>query len=57
MKKGLDRLAAANVQNISLSNFDTLIEVAAEEGYIQKADCQRLRKFRDDPGDESWMVK
>ena len=57
MKKGLERLAAANVQNISLSNFDALIEVAAEEGYIQKEDCDRLRKFRDNPSDESWMSK
>ena len=57
MKKGLERLAAANVQNISLSNFDALIDVAAEEGYIQKADCDRLRKFRDNPSDESWMKK
>jgi orotate phosphoribosyltransferase len=57
MQKGLDRLAAANVQNISLSNFDALIEVAAEEGYIQPGDVERLKKFRDNPSDESWMVK
>ena len=57
MKKGLERLAAANVQNISLSNFDVLIEVAAEEGYIKPEDCERLRKFRDNPSDESWMEK
>ena len=55
MQKGLDRLAAAQVQNISLSNFDTLIEVAAEEGYIPKEACARLRQFRDNPSDESWM--
>ena len=57
MQKGLDRLAAANVQNISLSNFDALIEVAAEEGYIQPGDVERLKKFRDNPSDESWMQK
>jgi len=57
MQKGLERLAAANVQNISLSNFDALIEVAAEEGYIQPGDVERLKKFRDNPSDESWMVK
>jgi len=57
MKKGLDRLAAANVKNVSLSNLDTLVEVAAEEGYIQPEDCERLIKFRNNPADESWMNK
>ena len=57
MKKGLDRLAAANVENHSLSNLDALVQVAAEEGYIKKEDCARLLQFRDDPGDESWMRK
>ena len=55
MKKGLERLAAANVQNVSLSNFDALIQVAAQEGYIQPQDCARLLQFRDNPSDESWM--
>ena len=55
MKKGIDRLAAANVKNVSLSNLDTLVEVAAEEGYIQKEDCERLIKFRNNPSDESWI--
>ncbi len=55
MKKGLDRLAAANVQNVSLSNLDALVDVAAQEGYIQPADRERLLKFRDHPSDESWM--
>ena len=57
MKKGIDRLAAANVKNVSLSNLDTLVEVAAEEGYIQPEDCERLIKFRNNPSDESWMNK
>ena len=57
MKKGLDRLAAANVENHSLSNLDALVQVAAEEGYIKGEDCARLLQFRDDPGDESWMRK
>jgi len=57
MKKGLERLAAANVQNVSLSNLDVLVEVAAKEGYIQPADVSRLLKFRDNPSDESWMHK
>ncbi len=55
MKKGLDRLAAANVQNYSLSNLDALVEAAVEEGYIAEEDKQRLLKFRDNPADESWM--
>jgi len=55
MKKGLDRLAAAQVQNISLCSLDALVEVAAREGYIQTEDQARLLRFRDNPGDESWM--
>ncbi|MDE7462271.1 MAG: orotate phosphoribosyltransferase [Muribaculaceae bacterium] len=55
MKKGLERLAAANVENNSLSNFDTLVEVAAEEGYIKPEDRVRLKKFMSNPSDESWM--
>ena len=55
MKKGLDRLAAANVENHSLSNFDTLVDVAAEEGRIKPGDVERLKKFRDNPSDESWI--
>lgn len=57
MQKGLDRLAAANVKNISLTNFDTIAEVAAEEGYIKPEDIQRLIAFRNDPSDESWINK
>ena len=55
MQKGLDRLAAANVKNISLTNFDTIAEVAAEEGYIKPEDIQRLIAFRNNPSDESWI--
>jgi len=55
MKKGLVRLEEANVKNISLSNFDTLVEVAAEEGYIKKEDIERLIAFRNNPSDESWI--
>ncbi|MBP3439647.1 MAG: orotate phosphoribosyltransferase [Tidjanibacter sp.] len=57
MKKGLERLAAANVVNYSLSNFDTLVSVAVEEGYIASADEARLRQFMANPQDESWMQK
>lgn len=55
MKKGLVRLEEANVKNISLSNFDVLVEVAAEEGYIKKEDKERLIAFRNNPSDESWI--
>ena len=55
MKKGLERLADANVRNISLTNFDVIAEVAAEEGYIKPEDVQRLIKFRNNPSDESWI--
>ncbi len=55
MKKATDRLAAANVTNHSLSNLDTLVEVAAEEGYIEPVWKNRILKFRDNPSDTSWM--
>ena len=51
----LDRMAAANVKNVSLSNFDVLAEVAAEEGYIKDEDIKRLISFRNNPSDESWI--
>ena len=55
MKKGLTRLAEANVKNISLTNFDVIAEVAAEEGYIKEEDIARLIAFRNNPSDESWI--
>lgn len=55
MKKGLVRLEEANVKNISLTNFDVIAEVAAEEEYIKKEDVAKLLKFRDNPSDESWI--
>lgn len=55
MKKGLDRLAAAGVENHSLSNLDAVCEVAAREGYIKESDIARLKAFRDNPSDESWI--
>ena len=57
MQKGIERLAAANVINHSLSNFDVLCDVAAEDGYIKPEDIERLKKFRANPSDESWMNK
>ncbi len=56
MQKGLDRLAQAQVRNVSLTNFDVIASVAAEEGYIQPADVQRLIAFRNNPSDESWIT-
>ena len=56
MRKGLERLAAANVKNVSLTNFDTIAQVAAEENYIRPEDIARLIAFRDNPSDESWIV-
>ena len=55
MKKGLERLEAANVKNISLTDFDTIVEVAAKENYIKEEDKERLIKFRNNPSDESWI--
>lgn len=56
MKTGCEHLKAAGVVNHSLSNFDVLIEVAAEEGYIRREDTERLLAFRNDPRDESWIA-
>ena len=55
MKKGLERLAAANVKNVSLTNFDVIAQVAAEQKYIKPEDVARLLQFRNDPSDESWI--
>ena len=55
MQKGLDRLAAANVENHSLCTFDVIARVAAEENYIRPEDVERLLRFRDNPSDESWI--
>lgn len=54
LQKGIDRLAAAGIQNFSLSNFDAVCEVAAAEKRIQEADIVRLKQFRANPSDESW---
>ena len=55
MQKGLDRMAAANVKNVSLCDLDALVKVAAESGYIQPGDQERILKFRSNPSDESWI--
>ena len=53
MKFSIDRLAAANVKNVSLTDFDVVAKVAAEEGYIDPEDIERLMAFRDNPTDQS----
>ncbi len=55
LQKGLDRLAAANVTNYSLSNFDAVCDIAAAEGKIRTEDIVRLKTFRENPSDESWI--
>jgi len=55
MEKGIDRLQAANVKNVSLTNFDEIVKAAAEEGYIKAEDKERLIAFRNNPSDESWI--
>lgn len=57
MKKSVDRLAEAKVQNVSLTDLDTVAQAAAEEGYIRPEDQKRLLAFRDNPSDESWIQK
>ncbi len=55
MKKGIERLAEAEVKNVSLSNIDAVVEVAAADGYIKAEDGAKILKFRDNPSDESWI--
>ena len=57
MQKGLERLKAADVKNISLTDFDCITEIAAKEGYIKQEDIKRLIAFRNNPSDESWIGK
>lgn len=57
MRKGIDRMAAAGIEWISLTDFDEVIAAAAENGYIPEGDISRLKAFRDNPSDESWIGK
>jgi orotate phosphoribosyltransferase len=57
MKKGIDRMAEAGIEWVSLTNFDEVIVAAADIGYISSDDIARLRAFRDNPSDESWIGK
>ena len=56
LKKGIDRLAAAEIENTSLSNYNALVAVAAETGYIAEADIKKLEAFQKNPSDESWIT-
>ncbi len=55
LRRGLERLEAARVTNHSLSNFDAVCEIAAAEGKIKTEDIDRLKRFRENPSDESWI--
>ena len=55
MQRGLERLAEAKVKNVSLTDFDHIASVAAQEGYIKPEDVERLIAFRNNPSDESWI--
>jgi len=57
LKKGIERLEAANVKNVSLTDFDAIAEAAAETGYIKEEDIEKLMAFRANPQDESWITK
>lgn len=57
MKRGLERLAEAGIKNISLCDFDTLVDVAAEEGYIRTEQREQLLAFRENPSDENWIKR
>ncbi len=56
MKKSAERLNAASLENHSLTDFDTVVSVAADQGYIDQKDIARLMSFRDNPSDESWIT-
>lgn len=57
MKKGKDRMKEEDVKCVSLTDFDTVAEIAAKHGCIKEKDIKRLMKFRDNPSDESWINK
>ena len=57
MQKGIDRLREAGVKNVSLTNFDTLVETASQAGYLRPEDAPRLIAFRNNPSDEGWMTR
>ena len=57
LRKGIERLSAANAENHSVTDIDTLVEVAAEENYIKKEDIDRILAFRANPSDETWINK
>lgn len=54
MKKGLDNLEKNNVNNISLSNLDALVKVAAEYGFIKEGDIKKILAFRENSTNLNW---
>ena len=42
---------------VTLSNYDALIETALELDYIKAEDLEKLKAWKQDPKDESWMTK
>ncbi len=57
MKKGIERMKEANIECVSLTDFDTVAAIAAKQGYIKEKDIDRLMAFRNNPSDESWIEK
>lgn len=57
LEKANVNFANADCQFVTLSNYDTLIEVAKENHYIQEQDMEKLKAWKVDPNDESWMNK
>ena len=55
MKKSIDRLNSSNIKNVSLTDFDEVVKIAAEEGYIKESDIKNIIKFRNNPSDVSWI--
>ena len=55
MKKSVDRLSAANVRNVSLTDLDTVARIAVQEEYIAPDDEAKLIQFRNNPSDERWI--
>ncbi|MBC1272584.1 orotate phosphoribosyltransferase [Listeria booriae] len=52
LEKGKTLLGAANVEVAALTNYDTLIDVALDEGYVTEGDMATLKEWNKDP--EQW---
>lgn len=57
LEKATSNFAAADCKYATLSNYDTLIEVAKENDYIKAEDMNKLVAWKQDPNDHSWMEK